>query len=55
MSMTGLPANGRSTIYDEKGRTVIPKNVREKLGLKKGDTLEFVADGDMIVAYESED
>jgi antitoxin PrlF len=34
-----------------KGQTVIPKAIRERLGLKPGDTLDFVLqdDGDVII------
>ncbi|MDQ6677369.1 MAG: AbrB/MazE/SpoVT family DNA-binding domain-containing protein [Acidobacteriota bacterium] len=29
-----------------KGQITVPKRVRERLGLKAGDSLEFVTDGD---------
>jgi len=34
-----------------KGRTVIPKTIRERLGLRPGDALDFVVrvDGDVII------
>ncbi len=38
------------SVLDEKGRIVLPKSLREKLGLKKGDRLIFtlIEDGIFI-------
>jgi len=36
------------TIYNEDGRSTIPKKIREQLGLEKGDNYVFVIEGDEI-------
>jgi antitoxin PrlF len=40
-----------------KGQTVIPKAIRERLGLRPGDTLDFVVqdDGDFVIRPALED
>ena len=36
----------RSSIVSTKGQVTIPRDIRRRLGLKVGDRLEFVMDGD---------
>jgi len=55
MSTKGLPANGRSKVYDRYGKCVIPKAVRDELGIEMGDEIEFLVDGDSIKAYKVEE
>lgn len=43
MSATDNHETGYAKIYDNTGRTVIPKRVREELDWEKGDELKFVA------------
>lgn len=40
-----------TTTMSSKGQTVIPKAIRERLGLKPGDVLDFVVqdDGDVVI------
>jgi len=40
-----------------KGRTVIPKAIRDRLGLRPGDALDFVVqdDGDVVIRPALED
>jgi antitoxin PrlF len=40
-----------------KGQTVIPKAIRERLGLRPGDSLDFVVqdDGDVVIRPALED
>lgn len=38
----------RAKVY-KKGIIVIPKEVREKLGIKEGDVIELVIDNDKII------
>ena len=40
-----------------KGQTVIPKAIRERLGLRPGDALDFVVqdDGDVVIRPALED
>ncbi|MHA1911031.1 MAG: AbrB/MazE/SpoVT family DNA-binding domain-containing protein [Candidatus Kariarchaeaceae archaeon] len=33
----------------EKGQIVIPKSIRDRLGLMKGDTLNIIRDGSIII------
>ena len=45
-----------SKIYDDEGRTLIPSKVRDKVGLKKGDTLRFVViEGDIKIIKCNDD
>jgi len=37
----------------EKGQVTIPKKMREKLGLKPGQVLEFEAKGGMLIARKT--
>lgn len=39
----------------EKGQISIPKNIRNSLGLQKGDTLNIVRDGHIIILEKIED
>ena len=34
---------------DEMGRLVIPKEMRDKLGIKNGDEIEFFVEGDRVI------
>jgi AbrB family looped-hinge helix DNA binding protein len=40
-----------------KGQTVIPKAIREKLGLKPGDTIDFILqeNGDILIRPAAQD
>lgn len=39
----------KATIYDDEGRSTVPKRVRDELGLEPGDEVKFVnADGVII-------
>lgn len=50
MSITDSVETGRSTVYDDDGRTRIPDDVRDALGWEKGDQLKMVAiDGELRV------
>lgn len=42
-------------IYDDDGRTVVPKKIREKLGAGEGDTLLFYEEGDEIKLYKAKE
>ena len=46
-----------SSTMSSKGQTVIPKAIRERLGLQPGDALDFVVqdDGDVILRPALED
>jgi AbrB family looped-hinge helix DNA binding protein len=39
---------GTTSRLTSKGQITVPKRVRERLGLRAGDELEFVEDGDTI-------
>lgn len=39
------------TSITSKGQVTIPKDIRKALGLKAGDRVEFVADGDKAILY----
>lgn len=39
----------------EKGQISIPKNIRNSLGLQKGDTLNIIRDGHIIILEKIED
>jgi len=43
---------GRARIYDERGRTLVPKKVRKRQGWSKGTKLKFVSDGDEVRVVE---
>lgn len=47
---------GTSKVYDTRGKCSVPRQVRAKMDLKKGDYLKFVyADGEVYVKkYESD-
>lgn len=55
MSTRQLPPNGQADVYNEDGMTVIPKEVREDLGIEPGDRLEFISEDGCIKAYKMED
>lgn len=38
-----------TSMLGSKGRTTIPKAVRERLGLRTGDRMEFVVENDVVV------
>lgn len=40
---------------DSKGRIVLPRRVREKLGLKEGDKVLFILEKDGVLIKKSED
>lgn len=44
-----------TTMYDQQGRTRIPKPVRDELGLEYKDRMEMVVIGDQIVVTKVED
>ena len=56
MSLTDDVECGRSKVYDDDGRTVIPEDIREKHGWKRGTTLKFVSMGGevSVVAVDEE-
>ena len=50
LAVQSRQANGRTIVFvgarlTEKGQVTIPRHVREGLGLRPGDEVEFVADG----------
>jgi AbrB family looped-hinge helix DNA binding protein len=55
MSTQELPPNGQADVYNNDGMTVIPKDVRDDLGIEPGDRLEFVSEDGYIKAYKIED
>jgi AbrB family looped-hinge helix DNA binding protein len=38
-----------SSTIDTRGRTIMPREVRQQLGLSAGDRVEFVVEGDEVV------
>jgi AbrB family looped-hinge helix DNA binding protein len=42
-------------VIDSKGRILLPKSVREKLGLREGDEVELAVVGDKLVISKLED
>ena len=45
-----MKATGVSRCIDELGRIVIPKSMRNKLGINRGDPLEFrLEDGSIVI------
>ncbi len=44
-----MKTTGVTRCIDELGRVVIPKSMRNKLGISSGDPLEFKIEGDGIV------
>lgn len=42
-------------IIDKLGRVYIPANIREMLGVEKGDTVEFVIEKNRIILQKSSD
>ncbi len=40
-------------IVTEKGQVTIPKALRDRLGIRPGDALEFSAEGDRLVATKA--
>jgi AbrB family looped-hinge helix DNA binding protein len=42
-------------IVSEKGQVTIPKPLRERLGIRPGETLEFEDDGGRLVARKASD
>ena len=45
-----MKATGVSRCIDELGRIVIPKSMRNKLGINSGDPLEFrIEDGSIVI------
>lgn len=55
MSAHVLPPNAKAKVYDDYGKTVIPKDVREDLNIGEGDTLQYVSDGEKITITKVED
>lgn len=49
MGVTDLPPNGKRKVTS-KGQTTIPEEIREELGIEPGDYIQFVVDGEEIVA-----
>lgn len=50
MSMSEIPPNGLSKVYDEYGRISIPGEIRDEMGISKGDKVRlFYKDGEIIV------
>ena len=43
-----MKAKGIVRKIDELGRIVIPKEIREMHGIKNGDSVEILSDGDLI-------
>lgn len=44
MALENTPETGESGIWNEDGSTTVPKGIREKLGIGKGDELKWVSD-----------
>ena len=42
MEITAELVGGTSTIYNDRGRTAIPKKIREEMGWEKGEELEMI-------------
>ncbi|WP_160045556.1 AbrB/MazE/SpoVT family DNA-binding domain-containing protein [Paenibacillus sp. USDA918EY] len=49
-----MKATGIVRRIDDLGRVVIPKELRNTLGIKEGDPLEFFMDGDRVVLKKYE-
>lgn len=48
-----MPEVGGTTILGERGQVVIPKTLREKLDLKKGDTFVIMRHGNKMIFIPS--
>lgn len=42
-------------MYDNEGRTRVPKDIRDQLGLSKGDTLVFALEGEDLFVFIEKD
>lgn len=50
MGRNSISAVGSSKMYSEDGHTMIPKDVREEIGLEEDDKLDFIVeDGEIRV------
>ena len=45
--------NGMKTIVSEKGQITIPKTLRERLGIRPGQVLDFNEEGGRLVATKT--
>lgn len=54
MSIQEKSADATASIYDEDGRTVLPQDVREQLGVGKGDKVQFNLAGGAVVITKVE-
>ena len=50
-----VQVNGQSSVYNEKGQTVIPKDVRRAAGLQVGDKIDFIYEDGIIYIIPSEE
>lgn len=56
MSVSGGSINADATVYDDDGRTTIPQEIRQRMGLSPGDKVEYVwVDGTVIVNKKDEE
>jgi AbrB family looped-hinge helix DNA binding protein len=46
---------GRMNIYDHKGRTAIPKQIRDAMGVEEGDTMKVVVEDGVARLYRMND
>lgn len=46
---------GRMNVYDHKGRTAIPKEIREAMDVESGDTLKVVVEDGVARLYKLEE
>jgi len=50
-----VQVNGQSSVYNGKGQTCIPKDVREAAGLQVGDKIDFVYEDGIIYIIPSDE
>lgn len=55
MSVTEIPTVGKAKVYDDKGRTMIPKDVRDEMGIEYGDEVVFVIQDGETKIYKADD
>jgi len=52
MSMQDIPTTGKTTVYDGDGKTSIPKDVRDELGIEEGDKIKWMVKDGKIVSQK---
>jgi len=54
MALEDTPTTANSSIWNEKGNTTVPEDMREALDVGKGDELKWVSDsdGDRVKVYK---